>query len=218
MRLFHTLLIQPNSFGEGSFCPPPTKKRRKTTHYRDSGVKKTLCVGIVKNVPETHSNLVKLLEDCSLKKFGFLLGDLKIVRMVFGMQTCSAKFPCPWCHAEAPYDKKHYTLRTFKSLRDNCKKFKDLVEKIGLKAAMKQARNCKSVVNENLIEGEDDEEIIEKSPPDELHVVLGVLNKTFDSLEAAVIEDNHGDNLNASVYDWARLPEQCLVGLKYHGG
>ena len=172
----------------------------------------------MKNVPETHNNLVGMLDGFNLKKFGFMLGDLKIVRMVYGMQPCSAKFSCPWCHGTAPFDKKHYTLRTFKSLRENCKGFKDLAAKIGLKKAMKQAMNFKSVVNENLIEGEDDEELIERSPPDELHVVLGVMNKTFDSLEAAVIEDNYGDNLNPRVYDWARLPEQSLVGLNYRGG
>ena len=172
----------------------------------------------MKNVPETHNNLVSMLDGFNLKKFGFMLGDLKIVRMVYGMQPCSAKFSCPWCHGTAPFDKKHYTLRTFKSLRENCKGFKDQVAKIGPKAAMKLAMNFKSVVNENLIEGEDDEELIERSPPDELHVVLGVMNKTFDSLEAAVVEDNNGDNLNGSVYDWARLPEQSLVGQSYRGG
>ena len=62
-------LTQPNSFGRGEFSPPPTKKRR--TVYRDSGVKKTFCVGIVKNVPETHNNLVGMLDGFNLKKFGF---------------------------------------------------------------------------------------------------------------------------------------------------
>mgnify|MGYP001372862420 CR=1 FL=1 len=84
----------------------------------------------MKNVPETHKNLVGLLDGFNLKKFGFILGDLKIVRMVYGMQPCSAKFSCPWCHGTAPFDQKHYKLRTFKSLRENCKGFKDQVAKI----------------------------------------------------------------------------------------
>ena len=101
-----------------------------------------MCVGIVKNVPETHNNLVSMLDGFNLKKFGFMLGDLKIVRMVYGMQPCSAKFSCPWCHATAPYDQKTYKLRTFKSLRDNYNGFKDLVEKKGLKEDLKHAILC----------------------------------------------------------------------------
>ena len=106
------------------------------------------------------------------------------------------------------------------SLKTNLKKYQDLVAKFGPKKALKLAKTCKNVVRENLVEcdceGDDCEcEILETSPPDELHVVLGVMNKTFDSLEAAVIEDNHGDNLHGSVYDWGRLPEQCLVGQNY---
>ena len=222
--MFHTLLIQQNSFVRGEFGTPPPKRRKtksetqRSQQYKDSGVKKTFCVGIVKDVPETHSNCKRLLKNVCLKKFGFMLGDLKIVRMCYGMQPCSAKFSCPWCHATAPYDQKTYKLRTFKSLRDNYNGFKDLVEKNGLKEALKLAKNFKSVTKENLMEGEDWEEVVERSPPGECHVNLGVINKTFDSLEAAVIEDNNGDNLNASVYDWARLPEQSLVGLGYRGG
>ena len=180
-------------------------------------------MGIVKDVPETHKNLTCLLRNFSLKKFGFLLGDLKIVRMAYGMQSCSAKFSCPWCHGTAPFEGKDYKLRTCKTLKINLKKYQDLVAKFGPKKALKLAKTCKNVVRENLVEcdceGDDCEcEILEKSPPDELHVVLGIINHTFDSLEAAVVEDiNNGDrnsgHLHKRVYHWAE--SESLVGLKY---
>ena len=57
-----------------------------------------------------------------------------------------------------------------------------------------QAQNFKSVVNEPLIPGSDEEEVLDKSPPGQLHAYLGIGNKLFDCLQQKIQKDNIKNN------------------------
>ena len=171
--------------GSGDFGPTPKKKfKTSPLDYSDSGVNKLQIVGIIKDVPETYSNIKLILEDFGILKLAWFLGDLKIVRLCFGMQPCSATYGCPWCHAKAPYDKCflkdkifHYKLRTLKTLKDNATAYKALEEAVGPEKAKKQAPSTKSVIEMSLVAGNDWEEVLEKAPCGELHIILGIGNK-----------------------------------------
>ena len=116
---------------KGEFVPLKKKKRNKKK-FKDNGVKKTFCIGWVLGMPETYNNLEKILAEFNTDFFSWLIGDNKILRQGYGMQPCSSKFGCVWCHASSPYDfEENYTLRTGKSLRENYEKFQKLVEKHG---------------------------------------------------------------------------------------
>ena len=107
------------------------------------------------------------------------------------MQPCSSKFGCVWCHASAPYGfEENFTLRTGKSLRENYEKFEKLVEKHGFETAKRlYGPLCKSVVKRFLVALKDHEEVLDKSPPGQLHIYLGSMNKKFDEMHKRIIED-----------------------------
>ena len=196
----------------------PKKKRSTILDYKDSGVKKTFLIGIAHAIPETYDNVQVFMDSFDVAKLGFFLGDIKIDRSCYGMQCSSSKFACYLCHATKPYDRKDYQLRTFKSLRENHELFKKMVEELGYAKAYALAKNCKSVVRGSLINGEDWETILDRSPPDELHVGMGVGNKTFDCLHAARCYDFEENGIfHESVYEvWAK--NETIVGQSYRGG
>ena len=177
--------------GSGTFGPPPKKKfKTSPLDFSDSGVNKLQIVGIIKDVPETYSNIKLILKDFGIISLAWFLGDLKIVRLCFGMQPCSATYGCPWCHAKAPYDKCflrglifYYTLRTLKSLKDNATAYKALELAYGEEGAKKKAPTTKSVTEFSLVAGNDWEEVLEKAPCGELHIILGIGNKHWRCLK-----------------------------------
>ena len=175
---------------KGEFVPIKKKKRNKKK-FKDNGVKKTFCIGWVLGMPETYNNLEKILAEFNTDFFSWLIGDNKILRQGYGMQPCSSKFGCVWCHASAPYGfEENFTLRTGKSLRENFEKFEKLVEKHGFETAKRlYGPMCKSVVKRFLIALKDHEEVLDKSPPGQLHIYLGSMNKKFDEMHKRIIED-----------------------------
>ena len=86
-------------------------------------------------MPENYQNIAILLSDLATDYFSFIIGDNKIIRILYGMQSCAATFACCWCHATAPYDQDTYKFRTFKSLRENADAYQALVAKEGEKLA-----------------------------------------------------------------------------------
>ena len=183
------MTVQEDKIGSGDFGPTPPKKSRKLD-YSDSGVNKLHIVGIIKDVPETYSNVKLILKDFGILHLAWFLGDLKIVRMCFGMQPCSATYGCPWCHATAPYDKCflrdfifHYKLRTLKTLKDNATAYKVHEVALGEEAAKKKAPSTKSVTEFPLVAGNDWEEVLDLAPCGELHIVLGIGNKHWRCLK-----------------------------------
>ena len=174
---------------KGQFGDVPIQKKKRS--YKANGVRKTFILGLVHAMPETHANIERLMQEFSIDFFSWLIGDNKILRQGYGMQTCSSKFGCVWCHASSPYNyEENFTLRTFKSLRENYELFQQLVLEHGFeKAKALYAPQCKSVIRKNLVAGLDHERVIDRSPVGQLHVRLGAGNKTFDEMYKAMIED-----------------------------
>ena len=57
-------------------------------------------------------------------------------------------------------------------------------------------------------------EILDRSPPGQLHAFLGAGNKLFDSMRKKMIEDID-NKYHPDIYVWAE--KQSIVGLKYRG-
>ena len=207
------------SLGEGEFCPPPKKRRKKGKYmnkYKPRGVKGVFLIGVVKHCPETYKNFELILKDVGILNFAFV-PDFKAKRICLGLQPCSATHSCSFCKGKAPFIKKA-ELRTFKSLNDNFEGYQALVDQIGAKKAKKFARDFFSVTNKSLIKGDfETQRILFKVLIDELHVYLGVMNKLFDSLYKVMIEDiTKSKVFHKSVYDWGY--DHHIVGQNYHGG
>ena len=173
--------------GTGSFDTSAKKRKRKPAEYLskhlDSGVKKAFLIGVAKDVPEAYANLKHFLNVDGLQRLDCLfMMDYKCVRECFGMQTCAAKYSCPFCEGKAPFIEKA-RMRTFKNLRENYEGYAALVEKIGEPRARKRASDYFSVVRKSHIVGDfEDQWILWKAPMDELHIFIGIINKIFDEL------------------------------------
>ena len=141
--------------------------------------------------------------------------DLKSVNIVFGKQNHKSKFPCVWCYGTAPYVVPAM-LTTMKSLRENYKKFRAYADPYGEKKAYANAQLFYGVVNEPLLEGDEDLELIFWVFIPGLHVFLGIVNTVFDYLYRLMIEGVENGEFHASVYEWAL--SQNIVGLDYRGG
>ena len=109
--------------------------------YSDNGAKKCFVTGIVENMPENYENVKCLLKELGTQLFSFIIGDNKIIRILYGMQSCAATFSCCWCHATAPYDKPSYKLRTFKSLKENSEAY----QKFLAESSDKKRQNLKHI-------------------------------------------------------------------------
>ena len=48
-------------------------------------------------MPENYHNVKALLQELGTHYFTYIIGDNKILRMIYGMQSCSATFACVWC-------------------------------------------------------------------------------------------------------------------------
>ena len=73
------------------------RRSRKSAKYLDTSVKKLFILAIVKDIPETHHNVEKILSELGLQnvKFDFcLVTDMKLQNILCGMQSGSAKHPC----------------------------------------------------------------------------------------------------------------------------
>ena len=72
------------------------------------------------------------------------------------------------------------------------------------------------MVIESLMGGNyEDQWILWKCPPDELHLFLGTGNKLFDSIHKCMIEDIETSFHQENVYVWAH--KLGIVGQKYRG-
>ena len=80
------------------------KERVKETHEKDrlksTGVKRTLIVARVDDIPECYENLSIIMERLKLKdvkKEFSLVCDIKLIDILVGLQGCSSMYPCPYC-------------------------------------------------------------------------------------------------------------------------
>ena len=61
------------------------------------GVKKSMILAIVCNVPENYNNMKVLIELTKLNEIDFKMSqDLKLTNIVIGITSHSSKYPCPY--------------------------------------------------------------------------------------------------------------------------
>lgn len=153
-----------------------------TTHLaKATSVKRLYMLCIVPEVKETYENFDLLFTLTNINKISFkFVSDFKVMLIVNGQQTATAKYPCPYCFITL--DKMRYghenaedslILKTFGDLRNDYKKFCLLTGK------KSDAQQCHSTVNLPLFEEEDDKLVIEKCIVPELHILQGLVNHVF---------------------------------------
>ena len=65
---------------------------------QEAGQNTILLLAVVPDIPETAHNIVKAMNVVGISKVPYkLTGDLKFLNMSFGLQSCSALYPCVFC-------------------------------------------------------------------------------------------------------------------------
>ena len=100
-----------------------------------------------------------------------------------GMQSHSAKYPCGWCFGTAPFLEKA-DLRTLGDLRRLAAQFNS---EQGGSGDKKNAKKFFNVIHEPLLDGADDELILDVCILDELHLLLGKLILTLLPVDYSII-------------------------------
>lgn len=103
--------------------------------------------------------------------------DLKLGNIVLGLMSHASSFPCCWCEVEKNRLQMCGKLRTFGSIRKN---YEGWCESGKHQEDAKYFKNC---VNNPIISELDETLVLDKFPPPELHLLLGVVNKVFECLE-----------------------------------
>ena len=172
---------------------PRTSKRSKYSEGgtvkkgKLTGVRKLIMVCIVPDVPETHTNMTILFKLTQLNLVSFLfVADFKLLLIVYGLQTATAKYPCPYCLILSDDMRDKQLLekrdpaalipepRTFGKLEQDHTRF--LEDFNGKKS---KAMFANSTVNQSIIEEDSEIETLSRSPLEELHCLTGFVNHTF---------------------------------------
>ena len=69
------------------------KEANEKDRYKSTGVKRTLIVARVDEVPECYENLEIVISRLKLA----LVCDVKLIDILVGLQGCSSMYPCPYC-------------------------------------------------------------------------------------------------------------------------
>ena len=149
------------------------KEKRKTrlqSKYLNSGVKKCFIIGLVEDLPERYHNVKTLLDLLDLNSIRHhLTCDMKLQNVLCGLQGHSSSYPCIYCTGKKPWDGPG-DVRTLGGIKEQVRKFLNAPNS---KKIPKDFFNC---VNPPLIEGDDEDRIIDILPLPELHLLLGVTN------------------------------------------
>ena len=110
--------------------------------------------------------------------------DMKMIAICTGIQQASSTYPCPYCHWKSNYGKRNVgskpakpaVLRTFGSNRRNYENWK---KHGGEKKKAMDFFNCTELP---IIPYDDEDLVIEKFSPPELHIMLGIFNHMYDGM------------------------------------
>ncbi|KAK6178470.1 hypothetical protein SNE40_013256 [Patella caerulea] len=186
-------------------------------NFVDGGVKKLLLIGIVEQVKETYHNLECVLNLIGLDRIDFVCAfDLKLANAFLGIGTHSSTFPCPWC--EVPKSsfsdpERVIEMRTLGSIRDNATMYQAALVNHNRKTKL-SAADFKSCQNVPLLKNlPNDTVVLDVIPVMELHLVLGIVNRLYDHLDAT-FRGIEGCDLRA--IDWS--DKLCIKRPPQHGG
>jgi hypothetical protein len=151
------------------------------------GVKRGLLLAIVAKVPETYENMNVLIQLTKINEVEYKLSnDLKLVNIVIGIGTHSAKYPCPYGECYKSDDTGAWVkgqCRTYKNITQNRENWQtSSSSKKGNRKVLKKFKNCEFVplMGENV----PNLPILYQVPPPPLHtILLGPVNHIIDSLK-----------------------------------
>ncbi len=170
---------------------------------KDGGVLKLFVVAIAEDLAESYQAISELLRLIQAEKVGFFLAcDMKVANIYAGIQNHASSFPCPWCLAPKSKLNEEAEDRTYGNISAENKKYK---ENGGL---LKDFYNC---VEKPLLFDEDNDDsgtkILEKIPPPQLHLLLGITNLLFKAVQR---------KSSRVAKKW--MSEVDVVQNAYHGG
>lgn len=160
--------------------------------FKDTRVKKLLLLGLVPSTQENHMNVLKLW---SLLKINDLKGtvatDLKLANVLMGIMAHFGTYPCTWCTALK------VEFGEYRTLGDCLKNYDDWVKVGSMKSNAKNFKNC---INKPVIQGDQNEEVIDFIPPPELHLLIGIVNKLYDHMMEDFEEDALEEFLTENIW------------------
>ena len=172
---------------------PEEKARLKST-----GVKRSLIIARVDEVPECYENLETIMARLQLKKLKkefSLVCDIKLIDILVGLQGCSSMYPCPYCMGCKLDDDGKPTNqrgtfrkgepRTFKNTKEEFVR-SNTKHKNGKFPSKKSLKNFHSVKNMpmQVTENMEGTPISKIYPPPQLHTgILGPANDCLKKLQ-----------------------------------
>ena len=104
--------------------------------------------------------------------------DLKLAKILCGLQAHSSSHPCSWCSIDFTNQEKAGALRTLGSLRESYKSF------LSAGSILAKAKYTGNVVHPPILSGADDTLILDILTPPELYLLLGVVNHIFQKIKS----------------------------------
>ncbi|CAH0551184.1 unnamed protein product [Brassicogethes aeneus] len=98
--------------------------------------------------------------------------------MLLGLQSNSSAHPCPWCNISSKKLKTVGSSRTIEIILNQFLRWHK--ETKGQLSHAKQYENC---IGLPLLVGDSDKPVLHYIPPPELHILLGIVQKLFDTLK-----------------------------------
>ena len=146
---------------------------------------RVLILSLSSDSKENYEKLRDIWSKLSLKPGSFSpCCDLKVINIVLGLMTHSAKHPCPWCHwVKGDRDGDCVLeLRTFEGIRAWHEK--SVAETNRDSPSCKLYFNCQDVPLSMFPE---EGLVLDFVPLPELHLLLGIVNKLTDELLKVLI-------------------------------
>ena len=177
-----TYLFESDSIFETS---EPASKRRKFSEglnveklSNNNGVNRVQILSLSTDSEENYEKLKFMLGKLNLEPGSFLLcADLKVINISLGLQTHSARHPCPYCHWTKGKLSTDDVLRTFEGIKAQYDSWMQGTG--GDRAKLKNFFNCQDVpLSIFPLAGM----VLDHVPLSELHIMMGVTNKLVDEL------------------------------------
>ena len=161
----------------------------------DNGINALFIAALVPKCKEDYllvSQVIKKLKVERLRERRWVSGgDQKYTNLVCGIGEHSSTFPCSWCELAASCfrDRLEYILRTFGGIR-RCN-----AARLAARGRMADPKFHLSVKHDPALPCKDEEKVIEKVVPPELHYLLRAFNHIWDGLgEAWQLAINAAEN------------------------
>ena len=164
---------------------------RPLGEFVDSGVEKILLAAIVRGLEESHESVRVMFDLIGIQNLrgrvvdaegkviyhGWVLAaDHKLINFAIGIMQHSSSHPCSWCDAHMNSLHKLGSMRTFGEIRDQAEAYQRSEGK------QREGKYFKCCVEMPTF-GEPSQRVLDLVPPEELHILLAVVNKCTDLIK-----------------------------------